>query len=147
MTAITITATRRSGGWEPRHGDERWTQVATLDRAGQQVRDDLDTVEPDVDHDTWVIDIVPEIGPLGAEVAGARRATAEAAAATRVAARRARAGPPSARGRPLGHRLGCDPRRLHRPGVPARQWLTSAIVRPALHDLEACTTPGVNGDR
>lgn len=90
MTTITITAKRWSGGWELWHGDDVWTQVATLDRAEQQVRDYLDTVDGGTDHDGWTIDVVPEIGHLGDEVAVARQATADAAAATEAAARQAR---------------------------------------------------------
>lgn len=91
MTTITITAKRWSGGWELWRGDDVWTQVATLDRAEQQVRDYLDTVEEDVDHDDWTIHVVPDIGALAAEVAEARQATTDAAVATEAAARRARA--------------------------------------------------------
>lgn len=91
MTTITITAKRWSGGWELWHGDDCWTQVSTLDRAQQQVRDYLDTVDEDVDHGAWEITVIPDIGALGVEVADAREATAAAASATEVAARRSRA--------------------------------------------------------
>lgn len=90
MTTITITAKRWSGGWELWYADDCWTQVATLDRAEQQVRDYLDTVDELVDHDAWTIRVVPEIGDLGEEVAASRQATADAAIATEAAARQAR---------------------------------------------------------
>jgi DNA-directed RNA polymerase specialized sigma24 family protein len=56
----------------------------------QQVRDYLDTVEPDTDHTDWVVHVVPELGALGADVAAARAATDAAADASREAARRSR---------------------------------------------------------
>lgn len=87
---VEIVAKRWRGGWELSHDGETWTQVATLERAVEQVRDYLDTIEPDVEHADWQIDVRPEIGELGAEVADARRATAEASAASMAAARRTR---------------------------------------------------------
>ncbi len=90
MTTITVTAKRWSGGWELWHADDCWTQAVTLDHAARQVRDYLDTVEPDADHDGWTINVIPEIGALGDEVADARKATAAAAVATEAAARKAR---------------------------------------------------------
>ncbi|PWJ62008.1 antitoxin HicB [Rathayibacter iranicus] len=61
--------------------------MATLDKAVQQVRDYLDTVDPSVDHGKWDVTVVPEIGSLGAEIIEARRATAEAVQASVAAAR------------------------------------------------------------
>ncbi len=59
MTALTITAKRWSDGWELWHEDDCWTQVSTLDKAEQQVRDYLDTVEDETDHTGWVIHVIP----------------------------------------------------------------------------------------
>ena len=90
MTELTITAKRWAHGWELWKGEECWTQVASLPAAVQQVRDYLDTVEPDTDHTDWVVHVVPELGALGADVAAARAATDAAADASREAARRSR---------------------------------------------------------
>ena len=45
-------------GWELPLDGEAATQVATLDKAGQQVRDCLDTVDPDTDHGDWAVTVV-----------------------------------------------------------------------------------------
>ncbi|MGM7667604.1 antitoxin HicB [Microbacterium sp. A93] len=87
---ITVTAHRWEGGWELHHGDEPITQVSTLDRASEQVRDYLDTVQPDIDHSSWTITVTPELGTLGEEVAAARAATEAASEASIAAARQAR---------------------------------------------------------
>lgn len=50
MTTIDVTATRWDGGWELAIDGEPVTQVRAFEHAEQQVRDYLDTVEPDVDH-------------------------------------------------------------------------------------------------
>lgn len=60
--------------------------MATLDKAVQQVRDSLDTVDPSVDHGEWDVTVVPEIGSRGVEIIEARRATAEAVQASVAAA-------------------------------------------------------------
>ncbi|OOB92193.1 antitoxin HicB [Rathayibacter sp. VKM Ac-2630] len=88
---ITATAHRWEHGWELWIDGEPATQVASLDRAAQQVRDYLDTVEPATDHSRWEVAIVPEIGDLGAEVVEARSATDQAARAAVTAAARSRA--------------------------------------------------------
>lgn len=90
MSTITVTATRWEHGWELEIGPDRHTQVVTLDKAAQQVRDYLDTESPDVNHDDWEIDLHVELGSLGDEVTAAREATAQAAAASRAAAQRTR---------------------------------------------------------
>lgn len=78
-------------GWELHLDGIPVTQVVTLDKAEQQVRDYLDTVEPEVDHGAWDITIVPNIGILYDEVVAARAATEQASAATIEAAARASA--------------------------------------------------------
>ena len=90
MTTITITAKRWSGGWELWHGDDVWTQVATLDRAEQQVRDYLDTQDEGTDHSDWEIAIVPDIPGLG-EIRKAQQAMADALTSQRNAAQAMRA--------------------------------------------------------
>ncbi len=90
MPRVTITARRWSGGWELWNEDNCWTQVASLDKARQQVIDYLDTIQEDVDHSAWEIEVAPEIGALGEEVAAARAATEQAAEATAAAAKRSR---------------------------------------------------------
>jgi hypothetical protein len=88
---ITVTAHRWEHGWELWVDGEPATQVTTLDKAEQQVRDYLDTIDPDVDHGGWTVTVVPEIGDLGSEVTAAREATAKAAVASRDAAAQSRA--------------------------------------------------------
>lgn len=87
---ITITAHRWEGGWELHLDGEPITQVTTLDKAADQVRDYLDTITPETDHSGWVIDVRPELGALGDEVARARAATEAAAQASLTAAAQSR---------------------------------------------------------
>lgn len=61
---VTVTAHRWVHGWELWIDGEPATQVASLDRAAQQVRDYLDTVEPGTDHRRWEVEIVLEIGDI-----------------------------------------------------------------------------------
>ena len=91
MNRITATAYKWEHGWELWIDGEPATQVATLDKAVQQVRDYLDTEDPDTDHSDWQITATPDIGSIGAEVAAAREATQSAAVATKAAADQARA--------------------------------------------------------
>ncbi|MFE7196817.1 antitoxin HicB [Microbacterium oxydans] len=87
---ITATARKWEHGWELWLDGEAATQTTTLDKAEQQIRDYLDTEEPDVDHSAWSITVVPDIGPLGDEVAAARLATENAIAASAAAASESR---------------------------------------------------------
>lgn len=88
---ITVTATRWARGWELTIGTDQHTQVVTLDRAVQQIRDYLDSTDPAVDHSGWDIDIaIPELGDIATKVTQAQQATEAAAAATRQAARQSR---------------------------------------------------------
>lgn len=89
--SITVRATRWQHGWELEIDPDRHTQSATLADAVRQVRDYLDTSDEGTDHSDWEITIVPELGPLGGEVAAARESTATAAAASAAAAKRSRA--------------------------------------------------------
>lgn len=90
MTGITATARKWEHGWELWLDGEVATQVATLDKAEQQVRDYLDTEEPELDHSAWSVTVVPDIGILGEEVAAAQIAKNEAVAASAAAASQAR---------------------------------------------------------
>lgn len=87
---ITATAHKWDGGWELWLDGEAATQVTTLDKAEQQVRDYLDTVEPDVDHNDWTVTVVAELGELGERVRAARSATVAAASAQEAAAKASR---------------------------------------------------------
>jgi DNA-directed RNA polymerase specialized sigma24 family protein len=87
---VTATARKWEHGWELWLDGEAATQVATLDRAEQQVRDYLDTEEPEVDHRSWNVTVVPDIGVLGDEVTAARNATESAIAASAAAASQSR---------------------------------------------------------
>ncbi|MDR1386110.1 MAG: antitoxin HicB [Propionibacteriaceae bacterium] len=89
--AITVIAHSWALGWELIVGDLGATQVRTLARAERQVRDYLDTIDPDVDHAGWAIEIVPALGPVSEEVRAAKAATVAAAAAQVEAGRRLRA--------------------------------------------------------
>lgn len=56
--AVTVTARAWAHGWELILNENHATQVRTLDRAQQQVRDYLDTLDPDVDHSTTMVILV-----------------------------------------------------------------------------------------
>lgn len=90
MTTVTVTAHKWEHGWELWINGEPATQVATLDKAENQVRDYLDTVDPNTDHSTTTITVRPDLGPLADDVAAARTATREATAASINAARQTR---------------------------------------------------------
>ncbi len=87
---ITAQARRWAHGWELWLDGEASTQVATLDKAAQQVRDYLDTVDPDVDHSDWTIDVTADLGGIEDQVREARAATRAAADAQEIAAVRSR---------------------------------------------------------
>ena len=70
MNTITVIAKRWSGGWELWHGDDCWTQVRHLKNAEQQVRDYLDTVEPELDHSNLTVELVsPEVAAFDESMA------------------------------------------------------------------------------
>lgn len=83
---MNVTAHRWEHGWELSLNGEVVTQVTTLDKSEQQVRDYLDTIEPNVDHSNVDINVVPDLGALGEHVTTARKATAEAARSQEAAA-------------------------------------------------------------
>ncbi|WP_238147683.1 hypothetical protein [Rothia uropygioeca] len=55
---VVVHARAWSGGWELIFDNEQATQVSELDFAEQQVRDFLDTVEPELDHSDVDVEIV-----------------------------------------------------------------------------------------
>lgn len=89
-TEITVTARRWAHGWELILDDDNATQVTTLRRAEQQVRDYLDTTDPDTDHSGLHITLVPEDQTIRDQIDRARRAQQEAAAASAEAAKLSR---------------------------------------------------------
>lgn len=87
---ISATAKRWEHGWEILLDGEAVTQSTTLEKAADQLRDYLDTIDPEVDHSDWTLNIIPDLGQLSARVRDARVATAAAAQAQEEAARRSR---------------------------------------------------------
>lgn len=85
-----VRAVKWPGGWELHIAGEGVTQVRTLDKAAEQVRLYLATLH-DNDFDGVRIDVAPDLGELGDEVAEARRSVRAAAEAQQEAARKSRA--------------------------------------------------------
>jgi DNA-directed RNA polymerase specialized sigma subunit len=85
----TVRARRWSEGWELHIADVGVTQVNTLARADQQVRDYLET-RYDVDVGDVEINVVPELGGLEDRVRRARERTKAAEQAQRDAAQEAK---------------------------------------------------------
>jgi len=86
MTTIAVKATRWTLGWDLQIDGGGATQARTLATAEQQVRDYLDTVEPDIDHENWTINVIPDIGSVIDEVRDARSASEDATRAMLEAA-------------------------------------------------------------
>lgn len=89
-TTVTVTARRWTGGWELWNGDTCWTQVKHLAKAADQVRDYLDTIDPDTDHTDWSVTVMPDedlaiAATARAAAETARQATDTAAATSRQA--------------------------------------------------------------
>ncbi|GED40596.1 hypothetical protein F6W69_18680 [Microbacterium oxydans] len=57
---IVARATQWVGGWELWIAGMVQTQVGSLERAEQQVRDWLDTDDPDTDHSDWVVTVIAD---------------------------------------------------------------------------------------
>lgn len=89
-TPITVTARRWSGGWELILDEDNATSVRSLSRATEQVRDYLDTINPEVDHTGVNITIVPDIGLVAEQITLARQQTAAAVQAQASAAAHSR---------------------------------------------------------
>jgi len=60
MSDVTVTASRWALGWQLVIQGVGATQVRTLARAQQQVRDYLDTVDPSMDHSECVVHVMPD---------------------------------------------------------------------------------------
>lgn len=92
-SAVEVAFERWKHGWELTIDgeDEVSTQVATLSGARQQVRDYLDTIDPDIDHSQWTVTLRPRDRELEDRVTATREATREASAAQERAARESRA--------------------------------------------------------
>lgn len=88
---INVTATKWKLGWELALDSGGVTQARTLATAERQVRDYLDSVDPDVDHSEVEVCVVPRIGSVLNDVREARVASQAAQEATVDAARKMRA--------------------------------------------------------
>jgi DNA-directed RNA polymerase specialized sigma24 family protein len=99
-TTYTVRAKRWSGGWELHIDQIGVTQVRTLDKAEQQVRDYVETL---LDIDTSGVEIVvhPDLDGLEREVQEAKERSKAAEAAQREAARQLRKATRSRRARGL----------------------------------------------
>lgn len=62
---VVVVARQWERGWELLLDRRVVTQVASLDSAEQQVRDYLDTVDPENDHAQWEITVAVESHPEG----------------------------------------------------------------------------------
>ncbi|MGO3153912.1 MAG: antitoxin HicB [Galactobacter sp.] len=87
---ISVHAQKWSDGWDLIIDDDNATSVRHLSDAADQVRDYLDTLDPDTDHGTVQIDVIPDIGTLSVQIRESRKATADAAAAQEQAAAQTR---------------------------------------------------------
>ncbi|AIY00889.1 hypothetical protein ART_1290 [Arthrobacter sp. PAMC 25486] len=90
MNSITVTCTRWDGGWELEIDEDNITRVRTLANAPAQVRDYLDTVNPDVDHANWRINLELSDEELAARIRGSRQAKLAAQKSQEEAAKDAR---------------------------------------------------------
>lgn len=90
MSTVNVIARQWSGGWELEIDKGNITQVRTLAKAPDQVIDYLDTMNPDINHSSWDIRVVPELGDLTEKVNDSKRATSEAARLQLEAAKRSR---------------------------------------------------------
>jgi|LakMenEpi03Aug12_release.lakeMendotaPanAssembly.Ray.scaffolds.fasta_scaffold274783_3 DNA-directed RNA polymerase specialized sigma24 family protein len=90
MKTLNVKARPWRGGWELEIDPENITQVRKLRNARQQVIDFLDTVESNIDHSSFEIVLVPDLGELGNEVLAARAATRRAAELQKAAASQTR---------------------------------------------------------
>ena len=90
MNGITVTCTRWDGGWELEIDEDNITQVRTLANAPAQVRDYLDTANPDVDHANWRINLELSDGELAARIRGSRQSKLAAQKSQEEAAKDAR---------------------------------------------------------
>lgn len=87
---IVVQASRWEGGWDLVIDDNNATSVSALKHAKQQVRDYLDTIEPDLDHSHVEILIRATLDGFEIEIAEAKAQTEQAARLQEVAAARIR---------------------------------------------------------
>ena len=87
---VNVTATKWKLGWELTLDTGGVTQSRTLANAEQEVRDYLDTAEPETDHSSWTVFVIPQIGPVLEDAMMAKAASEAAQEATRAAAKRMR---------------------------------------------------------
>ena len=59
---VTVSATMWKFGWELEIDQSHHIQVRSLANAVREVRDYLDTIDPDVDHSGWEITVVSRVG-------------------------------------------------------------------------------------
>lgn len=85
---IVVTVRHWEHGWELILGEDDATQVRSLAHAETQVRDYLDTIEPEVDHSGVTVTLVPDSG--AEEIQQARQARNEAERAAAEAAEQIR---------------------------------------------------------
>jgi len=79
VTTLNVIVRPWRGGWELEVDSEHITQVRKLANARQQVVDYLRTLDPDTDVTRDSVNLVPDLGVLGDDLAAARVATREAA--------------------------------------------------------------------
>lgn len=90
MNTYDVRARRWKGGWELHIDGEGVTQCRTLDQAGQQALDYLETVHDDFNSDTAHIVIHYDLGGIEDEVDEVKEETTRAAETQRYAARHLR---------------------------------------------------------
>ncbi|MGV1033969.1 MAG: antitoxin HicB [Microbacteriaceae bacterium] len=114
---VDVVARRWRGGWELQIDASNITQCRTLNTAPQQVRDYLDTLDPDTDHSDIEVFITPEISGLSDEIRSARESTIAASEAQAKAAAQTRSVVSALRaeqltGREIAQILGVTPGRV-----------------------------------
>lgn len=87
---LSVTVRKWAHGWELILDEDNATQVRSLAHAEQQVRDYLDTIDPETDHHDVRVSLVPEAGQMAEQIAAARQARREAERAEAVAVERVR---------------------------------------------------------
>lgn len=90
-TEITVTAHKWAHGWELILDEDNATQVRSLAHAEQQVRDYLDTFDPDVDHSDTQVTLVLDQAEVTERIEQAREARQRAEATEAEAAEKIRA--------------------------------------------------------
>lgn len=89
-TEISVTVHKWAHGWELILDEDNATQVRSLVHAEQQVRDYLDTVDPEVDHSATQVTLVLDQDDVTEQIKQAREARQRAEAAEVEAAEKIR---------------------------------------------------------